>query len=166
MANPSKKKFACEKYIRKHPFVYFFGFIQAVMLVAFIVELVTFKTFGYSPASEYFPPSNQQYTLPFWQKCGTYMPGREIPFPILFCANDTNTYVNPFLRAVLFGVEAYAVMQGFLIGVILLVVGIVAVRDRGKKDIGIDASVRQKLKQMAVLFVFLIAVLVVIYHFA
>lgn len=166
MAKAVKKKSAYEKYMSKHAFISLFVTIQALMIIAFIVEIILFKTFGYSQDTQYYPPSNQSHTLHFWQKCGTYMPGREIPFPNLFCANDTNTYINPFLRAVLFGIEAYAVMLGFLIGIILLVVGIVAVRDRGKKNINIDASARQKLKQMAVLFVFLIAILVVIYHFA
>lgn len=165
MAKPVKKKSAYERYMNKHSFISLFVTIQACMMIAFIFEIVLFKTFGYSQDTQYYPLSNQKHTLPFWKKCGTHRPADGIPFSNLFCANDTNTYVNPFLRAVLFGIEAYAVMLGFLIGIILLVVGIVAVRDRRKKN-NIDASARQKLKQMAVLFVFLIAILVVIYHFA
>ena len=166
MAKPVKKKSAFEKYIRKHYVIYYFGFIEALMFIAFFVELILFKIFGYNIETEYFPLSNKRLSLPFWQKCGTYMPGSEFPFPNLFCINDTNTFLNPFLRAVLFGIEMFAVTEGFIIGVVLLAAGIKVIKQRGKKDIGIDASARQKLKQMAVLFVFLTAILVVIFHFA
>jgi hypothetical protein len=65
---------------------------------------------------------NSSSQVHFWETCGWTQIGTDMPFPELFCAYDTNRYMNPYLRSFLFtGVIGGLVISIFVIGLITLV---------------------------------------------
>lgn len=103
-----------QKLLRKHPIISLFLSIEALSLLDYIHSTVSYRAFGYMPVTEF-----TEKMLPFWHNCG-YFRISEISYPNLYCMQDTNTYINPLLRALLWGAEASAVISAFVLGTILL----------------------------------------------
>lgn len=100
---------------KQYPFITLFFSIQFFMVIDYLHSLFSYLLLGFTRVGNPMDPP-----LQFWQNCGYQRIG-DIAYPVLFCEYDSNTFLNPLLRAVLWGTEAFAVFTLLITGTLIFV---------------------------------------------